>query len=278
MQIATAPRLTEEPRAKPFLKWAGGKGQLLNRILERFPAAFKRYHEPFIGGGAVFFGLQPKRASLSDINPDLIETYRVIRDQPELLVDSLSQHQATEQHYYQVRSQGALGLSSTESAARTIFLNRTCFNGLYRVNRSGQFNVPFGRYANPKVCNSDNLYRVSLALQGVDLQVCSAMNIGGRVRRGDLVYFDPPYDPISPTASFTAYARQGFGRDEQAQLAELLRKLAGRGVHVVLSNSDTPLIRQLYRGFRVERVMARRAINSRADRRGKVGEVLVSAT
>jgi DNA adenine methylase len=263
--------------AKPFLKWAGGKAKLVPEIVKRFPERFHRYHEPFIGGGAVFFALEPAKAVISDINADLITTYQVIRDNVGELIDALGEHEATEDHFYQVRAQPAVTLSPVQAAARTIYLNRTCFNGLYRVNRKGQFNVPFGRYANPRICNVENLLAASQSLQGVDIRVSSVFDIARRVRRGDLVYFDPPYDPVSPTASFTSYARDGFGRYEQEKLARLFASLAARGVTVVLSNSDTPFVRELYARYRVDTVYARRAINSRADRRGPVTEVLVSA-
>jgi DNA adenine methylase len=259
------------------LKWAGGKTQLLAKILERFPEQFNRYHEPFVGGGAVFFNLEPKSCTLSDVNGDLVTTYTALRDDVDGVIENLKQHRAEEAYYYTVRDEMVSGLSTTEAAARIIFLNRTCFNGLYRVNRSGKFNVPFGRYANPTICNETNLRAVSEALRGVKIRHESVFQMGRRVRRGDLVYFDPPYDPVSKTASFTAYTKGGFGDPEQEQLAQMFRRFAERGVHCVLSNSDTPFIRSLYKDFRVDQVYARRAINSRADRRGPVSEVLVSS-
>ncbi len=264
-------------RPRPFLKWAGGKTQLLPQILARFPKVYRRYHEPFVGGGAVFFGLLPARAILSDINADLVATYAAIRDDVGAVIAALEEHEVSETHYYAVRAQQPGELTAVAAAARTIYLNRTCFNGLYRVNRRGEFNVPFGRYTNPTVCNSENLRAVSAALARVDLRCEDALAIGKRAQPGDLVYFDPPYDPVSPTASFTSYAKGGFGKEEQTALAEVFRSLAERGVNVVLSNSDTPFVRKLYKGFRLEKVFARRAINSRADRRGVVSEVLVSA-
>jgi DNA adenine methylase len=266
-----------EVRPKPFLKWAGGKGKLLSEILPRLPKRFGRYHEPFVGGGAVFFALGPRRATLSDINADLVTAYTAIRDNVEKVIRELAAHQATEERFYEVRAWDSCSLSPVESAARTIYLNRTCFNGLYRVNRRGRFNVPFGRYANPRICNPENLRTVSEALRGVKILHETVFSLSRRVRRGDLVYFDPPYDPLTPTASFTAYAKDGFGREEQRALARLFAELADRGVSVVLSNSDTPFVRKLYRGFKIETVFARRAINSRADRRGPVTEVLISA-
>jgi DNA adenine methylase len=267
-----------EETPRPFMKWAGGKTQLIPQILRRFPPRYGRYFEPFLGGGAVFFALAPKQALLSDVNEQLIATYTAIRDDLEGVIAELGRHHATEEHYYEVRAMDAAALGGTARAARTIFLNRTCFNGLYRVNSRGQFNVPFGKYKNPKICDAENLALVSRALQGVELDVGDAFTAARRARAGDLVYLDPPYDPVSPTASFTGYTRGGFSRDDQARLAGLFRELADRGVHVVLSNSDTPFIQQLYAGFRMERVLARRAINSRADRRGPVGELIVSAS
>jgi len=275
--IATKNRVETEVRARPFLKWAGGKTQLLAKILERFPEQFNRYHEPFVGGGAVFFNLEPKSCTLSDVNGDLVGAYTALRDDVDGVIENLKQHRAEEAYYYTVRDEMVSGLSTTEAAARIIFLNRTCFNGLYRVNRSGKFNVPFGRYANPTICNETNLRAVSEALQGVKIRHESVFQMGRRVRRGDLVYFDPPYDPISKTASFTAYTKGGFGDPEQERLAQMFRRFAERGVHCVLSNSDTPFIRSLYKDFRIDKVYARRAINSRADRRGPVSEVLVSS-
>jgi DNA adenine methylase len=263
-------------RPKPFLKWAGGKTQLLPEILGRFPKKFGRYHEPFLGGGAVFFALAPERAALSDVNADLVETYRAIRDDVESVIMALKDHESSAEHFYEVRSQQREELSSAQGAARTIFLNRTCFNGLYRVNRKGEFNVPFGKYLNPTICNEENLHAVSNALQNVDLKVEDALLLGTRVVANDLVYFDPPYDPVSKTASFTSYAKNGFGELQQRSLAKLFASLAKKDVHVMLSNSDTPLIWSLYKGFKIERVYARRAINSKADRRGHITELLIS--
>jgi DNA adenine methylase len=263
--------------ARPFLKWAGGKTQLLPEILARFPATYRCYHEPFLGGGAVFFALGPERAVLSDVNQDLIETYRAVRDEPGAVIAQLVRRRATEQEYYRIRAQSPAQLTLVAAAARTIYLNRTCYNGLYRVNQKGEFNVPYGRYANPTLCNAENIRLASKALRGIELRCEDVLGVAKRAQKGDLVYFDPPYDPLSPTASFTSYARGGFGPDEQAALASVFRLLVERGVHVVLSNSDTPLVRKLYRDFKIEPVYARRAINSRADRRGHVREVIVTA-
>jgi len=280
MALAVARQQTADDvvKPKPFLKWAGGKTQLMAEILSRFPDSYKNYYEPFLGGGAVFFALGPKKGHLSDVNEVLIHTYKAIRDDVDKVIAQLKKHRATEQYYYRMRAKNPEKLGVVQAAARTIYLNRTCFNGLYRVNSKGEFNVPYGKYANPKICNEVNLHSVSNALKNVDIRVSSAFESAARAKKGDLVYFDPPYDPVSSTASFTSYTRGRFGRDEQAQLAELFGKLAQRGVHVVLSNSDTPFICDLYKDFRIDRVFARRAINSRADRRGKVTEVIVTAT
>lgn len=263
-------------RPKPFLKWAGGKSKLVPEILKRFPGRFGHYHEPFVGGAAVFFALGTRRATLSDINDELVNAYRAIRDDVDGVIEALAEHRVTEEHFYAVRSQERARLDAAASTARTIFLNRTCFNGLYRVNRKGQFNVPFGRYANPKICDADNLRAVSSALAGIAVEHRSAFEIVAHAKKGDLVYFDPPYDPVSKTASFTSYTKSGFGDAEQEKLADVFAALDRKGVHVVLSNSDTEFIRSLYRGFTIEQVFCRRAINSRADRRGPVAEVLVS--
>jgi DNA adenine methylase len=259
------------------VKWAGGKTRLVPEILARFPDRFGRYHEPFVGGGAVFFALTPRSAVLSDVNDELIEAYRALRDAPMEVISALRRHRATEAHFYRVRAQDRAALLPAAAAARTLYLNRTCFNGLYRVNRRGVFNVPFGRYDSPTLCDPMNLELVSRALAGVELRAEDALTIADRVSRGDLVYFDPPYVPVSRTASFTSYAAGGFGPAEQERLADLFTELAARGVHVVLSNSDTPLVRQLYRGHRIAPVYARRSINSRGDRRGPVRELLITA-
>lgn len=268
---------------RPFLKWAGGKGQLLGELLPRVRAGLGAggYHEPFIGGGALFFelsrqGALPRRATLSDANENLVEVYLAVRDELGAVVEVLREHKArhSEEHYYGVR--GRRPESRPERAARVIYLNKTCFNGLYRENSRGQFNVPMGRYENPEVLDEPNLRAASEALRGVSIAVADFGDVAGRAEPGDLVYFDPPYDPVSKTSSFTSYAKGGFGSSEQARLRDLARTLSGRGVRFLLSNSMTPLVRELYAEFHVETVLATRAVNSRADRRGKIEEALVS--
>ncbi|MBC7793572.1 MAG: DNA adenine methylase [Clostridia bacterium] len=265
-------------RARPFLKWAGGKSKLVESIFKRFPPSYGRYFEPFLGGGAVFFALGPNKATVADVNAELITAYSSIRDDVEGVIDALSVHRAEEAHFYSVRSQSKDGMAMCGVAARMIFLNRTCFNGLYRVNRAGAFNVPFGRYDNPRIVDEDNLRAVSRALKNVDVLHANVFATVEKAKPGDLIYFDPPYDPVSKTASFVGYTNSGFGPTEQQKLALTFSALANRGVHVVLSNSDTPFIRELYKDFRIDTLHVRRAINSRADRRGTVQEVLVSST
>ena len=264
-------------RARPFLKWAGGKGRLIEQLRPHLPAPFKRYFEPFAGGAALFFALAPSRASLTDVNAELIDCYRTIRDHVEDVITALGRHRYAPEHYYRVRAVDPARLSLPQRAARTIFLNKTGYNGLYRVNRAGKFNVPMGRYTNPTVCDADNLRACSAALRGVELERRDFVEQASRARAGDFVYFDPPYDPMSPTSAFTSYAPGGFGIEGQRRLAQLFADLARKGVQVVLSNSDTPFIRELYRPFRVTPILASRSINSRGSRRGKVGEVLVTS-
>jgi DNA adenine methylase len=262
-------------KARPFLKWVGGKGQLLEQFRDLLPGKVGRYFEPFLGGGALFFARAPRRAVLADVNEELVDCYRAIKDSVEDVICALLEHKYDKDHYYEVRLRGPESLSLPRRAARTIFLNRSGYNGLYRVNSSGRFNVPFGRHANPTLCDASNLRACSKALQGVEL-VCSDFAAAVRAANaGDFVYFDPPYVPVSATASFTQYAAGRFGWPEQQELARVFAKLAGRGVSVMLSNSDTPEVRGLYAGFRIDRVAAARSVNSKPDRRGKVAEIVV---
>jgi len=267
-------------RARPFLKWAGGKSQLLEQYRKLLPRRFERYHEPFVGGAAVFFSLRasiptPFEAVLSDFNEELINCYAVVRDAVDPLIEALRKHSYDQEHYYAVRELDPADLTRVDRAARTIFLNRAGFNGLYRVNSGGRFNVPFGRYANPKICDADNLRACSAALRDVDLVTRDfGISLEG-AEPGDFVYLDPPYTPLSSTANFTAYNAGGFGWKEQERLAGLFRDLAARRVKVMLSNSDVPEIRGLYEGFSIVEVQASRSINCKAGGRGKVGEVVI---
>lgn len=268
-------------RPGPFLKWAGGKGRLLAQYRRHFPARHGDYHEPFLGSAAVFFHLHPepgrRRVRLSDLNEELVHVYRCVQQQVEPLIERLAVHRELhgEEHYYRVRAQAPEALAPVERAARLIYLNKTCYNGLYRVNRQGRFNVPFGRQARPAILDEARLRAASRALEGVTLEVDGFEGVLERARPGDLVYFDPPYQPVSPTARFTAYTRWSFGEAEQRRLAEVFARLASRGVQAMLSNSSTPLVEELYRGFRQVPVVASRAINARGDRRGATPELLV---
>lgn len=275
LQTAVPYRPAEAARAKPFLKWAGGKTQLLGEIMAQLPEQYGRYYEPFLGGGAVYFALRPERATLSDINHELIETYNAVRRNLRGVIKALKGYRCASEDYYRVRAQAPDTLTPIQRAARLIYLNRTCFNGLYRVNRDGRFNVPFGKYQNPTICHVENLERVHKAMRGVRLRCQPVWQVARQARRGDLVYFDPPYVPVSPTARFTQYTCGGFTLHDQKRLAKLFAQLAARGVSVVLSNSDTPVVRALYSKFEIRQVLARRAINRSADGRGAVAEVLV---
>lgn len=223
----------------------------------------------------MYFHLTPARAVLSDLNAELILCYRVVRDHPDELVADLMSHEATKEHYYEVRSLDPSGLDDVQRASRMIFLNKTCYNGLYRVNRKGQFNVPFGRYRNPRFCEPANILSVSRQLKSADLQVASFEGVLDRARAGDFVYFDPPYHPLSATARFTAYTEGSFAEADQEELAAVFVALHKRGCKVMLSNSDTPLVRKFYKKFRKIRVSATRAINSVATRRGRIRELLL---
>jgi DNA adenine methylase len=282
--LSPATTTTANPaRAKPFLKWAGGKTQLLPAFRSFYPPpeSIKGYHEPFLGSGAVFFHvkhtLSPRRIVLSDSNTELVETFKVVRDQVREVIRELQRHARLhdEKHYYRVRDQLPLELFPAARAARLIYLNRTCFNGLYRVNSKGRFNVPMGRYANPTIADVDNLVAVSRCLARTQLRSGHFREVLDRARPGELVYFDPPYVPLSATASFTGYTAADFGPSDQEELAEVYRALDARGCKVMLSNSDTPVARRLYAGYRLHRVDARRAINSKGEKRGPVGELVV---
>lgn len=274
-QACPGPEPALTSRAGPFLKWAGGKSQLLATIERRLPKHFNRYFEPFLGGGAVFFRLLPERALLSDINEELINCYRVVRDDVESLVEELRRHRNDRHHFYRIRAQNVATLSDVQRAARLIFLNKTCFNGLYRVNSKGQFNVPFGRYKNPRICDAANLLAVSRVLCSASM-VCAPFEVALiEAGKGDFVYLDPPYQPISATSKFTGYTRGAFGYEDQVRLAATFKDLHKRGCLLMLSNSDSPVVRDLYADFQAEVVHATRAINCKADRRGRIRELLI---
>jgi DNA adenine methylase len=269
---------------KPVLKWAGGKRQLLEPILsfidEAFPEQIGTYYEPFAGGAAVFFALVAQgrfeRARLSDKNEDLIRVYRALRDEADSVIRELEKLEGrghSEAVYYDIR--GEHPKKPSARAARLIYLNRTGYNGLYRVNRSGGFNVPYGRYKKPRILDRVRLLAAAEALQGVELQVEDFEASCLKAKRGDFVYFDPPYMPVSKTASFAEYHSEAFTLAEHERLSKTFARLNKKGVAVLLSNSDTPETRGLYAGFDTQTVLAKRAINSDATRRGAVKELLV---
>jgi DNA adenine methylase len=267
--------------AHPFLKWAGGKTQLLPVLFKRAPSQFHAYHEPFLGGGALFFALRPKgRSYLSDINADLVRTYQVVRNDVNDLIKALQELAKghSEQQYYTARGDhNCCKGTDVERAARFIYLNKTCFNGLYRVSKSGRFNVPIGKSKSPPaICDVDNLQACSEALQGVEIN-CRAWDAGDvSLSTGDFVYYDPPYAPVSKTANFTAYSKDGFGPSDQLRLLQRAAMSKTMGVHVLLSNAATTDMVEMYRkeGFKVEVVEARRSVNCNAAKRGVVGELL----
>lgn len=267
--------------ARPFLKMVGGKTFLLPEILPRLPKKIGTYYEPFVGGGAVFFALAWEErfahAVLSDANKDLIGTYQAVRNSVKQVVAELSKHVYEEDYYYTVRALDPKTLDLYSRAARFIYLNKTCFNGLYRVNKKGEFNVPFGRYTNPTICDEEGLRSVNKVLSWRTYVQCKNFDDAAlSACKGDAVYFDPPYVPASQTSNFTAYTAGGFGYKEQEYLRDVAAKLVKKGVHVLLSNSDTPLTRKLYRGFKIESVQAPRRVNSKGGKRGNVGELLIS--
>jgi len=297
----------------PVLKWAGGKRQLLDELVARFPESFGTYHEPFVGGGAVFFALEPESARINDTNPRLVNFYEQVRDRPAALIERLESCRDPEadtdetrafadtdrdgdpvgNYYYQQRAlfnrrPSGEAFDPTEEAALFLYLNRTCFNGLYRENADGEFNVPIGRYADPDWVQRDRIRAASRALDGVritnrDFEAVldipdpgDGPDAGDGPASGDLVYCDPPYEPMSPTADFTEYSASGFDRADQERLVRIACELDERGVHVVLSNSGVTYDRYEAAGFFVERVGATRAINSDADNRDEVDEIIAT--
>lgn len=264
-------------KAKPFAKWAGGKRQLLPEIRKYVPKKFGRYFEPFVGGGAVFFELQPKKSTLSDSNERLIRTYRAVRDDVEHVIRLLSKCPHDESFYKDAVKLDVDKLTDAQLASWFIYVNRVGFNGLYRVNKSNKFNVPFGDYKNPRICDADNLRACSKALRGVELEHGDFATVLSRAKPGDFVYIDPPYIPASDTASFTAYQAGGFSMDDQTRLHAMAWQLAQNGVHVLLSASMTEGTLSLYDNqyFELFEVSAKRAINSNGDKRGNVSELLI---
>lgn len=277
-------------KPRPFLKWAGGKSQMLDQFEELFPKDYNNYLEPMVGAAAVFFhlyttGRLKNKSVLIDINQELLNCYEVIRDNVEELITSLKKlrkryKRQTEEAYYQIRKwdrkEDFVKRSKVEKAARTIFLNKVCYNGLYRVNGNRQFNTPIGRYKNPTICDEENLQIVKVALQKAELLTTDFEKSLEIASSGDFVYFDPPYYPLSKTANFTSYTEQDFTEDDQKRLKDTFEKLAEKGCKVMLSNSDTKFIRDLYKKFNIHTVYAKRYINSNSEGRGVIAEIVVT--
>ena len=263
----------------PFVKWVGGKRQLMFELLKNMPQNYNRYFEPFIGGGALFFELQPDNAYISDMNEELINLYQVVRDNVDELITNLQKHNISKEYFMEIRNidrtNDYRNWSDVQKASRFIYLNRTCFNGMYRVNSKGEFNVPFGHYKNPRILDENNLINCSNLLQGIEIKHADFSEILKKVKKGDFVYFDPPYVPLSETSSFTSYTKDGFDIDMQFKLRDVCDELDSMRVKFMLSNSDTNLVNELYANYEIKKVFASRQINANADGRGKITEVLV---
>lgn len=261
---------------KPFLKWAGGKTQLLHELISRMPASYNVYFEPFIGGGALYFAVSPEEAVIADINEDLVNVYNVVRDNPEELLEALAGYVNDKDFYYEVRARDQDTLSPIDRAARLIYLNRTCFNGLYRVNKSGQFNVPFANYKNPNIVQSERIMTASNTLHKTQVFNASFEKVLVNAKEGDFIYLDPPYYPKDVYSDFKRYNKEQFHENDHQRLAGLYNELSDRGCYVMLSNSDTPFTRDLYKKWRVDTVYAKRMINSDSSKRGEVTEIIVT--
>lgn len=270
---------TDDNPGHPFLKWAGGKRQLLIQIQDYLPKSFNTYIEPFVGAGALFFFLKPSPAILIDINAELINAYMVIKERPAELIQSLKKHIYEPKYFYSLRdidlSKEYSNWSAVERASRTIYLNRCCYNGLYRVNSTGHFNVPFGRHKNPKICDEANILAVNKLLQNVQLHCQSFENCLNYAKTGDFIYFDPPYVPVSKTSNFTSYTQEDFHEEDQIKLKKIFDELHTRGCKCMLSNSKSDLIVNLYKDFKIINLAAKRAINSVKTKRGVVQELLI---
>lgn len=261
----------ESIQAKPILKWAGGKTQMLNDILPKVPSSYNRYIEPFLGGGALFFTLQPENAVIADSNPELINVYRQVSDCVDEVIDHLKKYKNTKEMFYAVREQDWAMLSKAEAAARTIYLNKTCYNGLYRVNKKGQFNVPYGKYVNPKICDADALYAASRVLKKAEILCGDYMLVLEHYAQpGDFVFLDPPYLPISEYSDFKRYTKEQFYEEDHVELAKTVMRLHEMGCHVILTNSNHPLVHELYSPFNIDVIQTKRYIScSGGNRKGE---------
>lgn len=268
-------------KPKPFLKWAGGKTQLLPELVKHVPSEFGTYYEPFIGGGALLFHLQPRNAVIADVNQELVNCYKVIANAPDWLKGVIDTFPIESEFFYELRAADRAATFQDKSdiwrAARLIYLNKTCFNGLYRVNQKGEFNAPWGKYKNPKIYDADNLIAVSkyLVSNNVLINVRDFRASLLAPESNDFVYLDPPYDVLTDTSNFTGYTLVGFDRSNHKNLKECMDSLSARGVKALQSNADTPFIRALYADYEIVEVQAKRAINSKADKRGNITELLI---
>lgn len=286
LQIKTSLLLEETKTLRPFVKWAGGKTQLLDRLHAYMPKTYNNYFEPFIGGGSFFLNISPKKATINDFNSELACAYKCFQNDElfESLKSELKKHEAnhSEEYYYQIRSmdkeEGFLSLPIYVRAARMIYLNKSCFNGLYRVNSKGFFNVPSGRKKKVVTFDEENFDSLREFFRNNDITIlnCDFEDAVKNAKAGDFVYFDPPYDVIENKNSFTSYAKNDFGKDEQIRLARLYKKLSDKAVLVMLSNHNTAFINELYKDFNIHVVNAKRMINSKADGRGDVEEVIIT--
>ena len=266
----------------PVLKWVGGKRQLLNTLRPLLPSKITTYCEPFVGGGAMLFDLQPKKAYVNDINSNLILVYTVIRDKVDDLINQLEKFENTSDMFYTVRDwdrnrETYDNMTDVERAARIIYLNKTCFNGLYRVNNSGEFNSPFGNYKNPNIVNAPVLKAVNSYFNTAEIHFSSTdyEELLSKVKKGTFVYLDPPYDPVSDTSNFTGYSKGGFSKEDQIRLRKCCDEMDKKGVRFMLSNSATDFIKEQYSKYNITTVQAKRAINSVGSKRGDVDEVVV---
>ncbi len=267
----------QEP--KPFVKWAGGKRQLITELIHFSPPKFENYYEPFLGGGALFFKLSTlgkiKHAYLNDSSKVLIDAYKTIKQKPKELISELKENKYanTKEHFLKIRAEQPTDL--VVATARFIYLNKTAFNGLYRVNSTGGFNVPYGKYENPNILDQRNIMAVNKALQKDELSCTDFEDAVSSAKKGDFIYFDPPYHPLSKTASFTSYTKESFSEKDQERLAKLFKVLDQKGCLVMLSNSYAPLILNLYKEFDCRTVKATRMINCKAQGRGKIKELII---
>ena len=269
---------------QPFTKWTGGKRQLLGELRSYMPETYGRYFEPFVGGGALFFDLAPEQAVINDFNEELINAYRQIKNNPAELINLLIKHKEnnSKDYYLELRSADRDGrisrMTGVERAARILYMLRVDFNGLYRVNSKNQFNVPYGRYKNPKIVDVDLLYQISEYLNENDIEILQTdfAEAIKDAQTGDFVYFDPPYIPLNETSSFTSYTHEGFSYEEQVRLRATFKELTERGVYAMLSNSSNPLVEELYKDFNIYFVEAQRTNGAKSSSRGKISEIIVT--